>query len=342
MGSRRIALSTGPDRSVKGPRRAGLLHASVVLGIGLTLVGLFVIAVLRLLNPTSSFIATGLIGITPLAFLGTPLVLGYGVAKRHRWLSVTGLVLLLLFGYWASADIRFGPGQGEKPEGAIRVATANISMFNSNAALAVVELTRSQPDLILLQELTPEAWGTIEQLTELEEYPYRRANPQGNPDGTAIVSQLPFSAEGTLRLGVTPVTWVDITIGAQSVKVINVHMAAPVSQKLIDRGETQYAELVAVVEDSSIPLIIVGDLNSTVQNRRLQGLMNQGLADAHQHAGRGFGATWGQPRLSLFPAMLRIDHVLMTEEIEAVHSWTEPLSGSDHRMLIVDLVATID
>ncbi len=324
---------------MKGPSRAGLVHASAVLGIGLALFGLAVIAVLRVFNPTSSFIVTGLIGVIPLAFLGTPLVLGYGLAKKYRWLSVTGLVLLLLFGFWASADLRFGPGQGEKPEGAIRVATGNVSMYNSNPALAVVELTRSQPDLILLQELTPEAWGAIENLAELEKYPYRRANPQGNPDGTAIVSRLPFSDEGTLRLGVTPVTWADIAIGQQTVRIINVHMAAPVSQKLIDRGATQYTALAAEVLDSALPLLIVGDLNSTVQHRRLQDLMDQGLADAHQQAGRGFGATWGQPRLALFPAMLRIDHVLMSEEIEAVHSWTGTLSGSDHRMLIVDLIA---
>lgn len=341
MGGRRVALSSGPDRSVKGPSRAGLTHAAVVLGVGILLLGLLLIGVLRLLNPTSSFIATGLIGITPLAFLGTPVVLCYGLAKKHRWLSVTGLVLLLIFGYWASADLRFGPGQGDKPIEAVRVATANLSMFNPDPAIAVVQLIQNEPDLILLQELTPEVWATIENLTELEAYPHRQVNPQGNPDGTAIVSRLPFSDQGTLRLGVTPVTWADITIDEQSVRVINVHMAAPVSQKLIDRGATQYAELAAVVEDSPLPVVIVGDLNSTVQHRRLQGLMDQGLSDAHQQAGRGFGATWGQPRLTLVPALLRIDHVLMPSEIEAVHSWTETLSGSDHRMLIVDL-ATYD
>ncbi len=327
---------------MKRPSRAGLIHAVAVLGASLGLFGLLVIAVLRVFNPTSSFIATGLIGVTPLAFLGTPLVLGYGLAKKHRWFSVAGLVLLLLFGFWASADLRFGPGQGEKPEGAIRVVTGNVAMSNPDPALAVVEMTSTEPDLILLQELTPEAWASIEDLAELKEYPYRRANPQGNPDGTAIVSRLPFADKGTLGLGVTPATWADITIGQQSVRVINVHMAAPVSQKLIDRGATQYTALAAEVLDSTLPLIIVGDLNSTVQHRRLQDLMDQGLADAHQQAGRGFGATWGQPRLALLPAMLRIDHVLMSEEIEAVHSWTEPLSGSDHRMLIVDLAAASD
>ncbi len=322
---------------MKGPSRAVLVRSSAVLGIGLVLLGLFVVAVLRVANPTSSLIATGLIGVVPLAFLGTPFLLGYGLAKKLRWLSVTSLVLVMLFGYWASADLRFGAGQGDKPEQAIRLTTANLAISNPDPAQAVVELIAASPDLILLQELTPEAWSRIENLAELAEYPYRQVNAQGNPDGTAIVSRQPFLDEGTLHLGVTPATWVELTIGQQRVRLINVHMAAPLSPKLIERGGTQYMALATVVEGTSLPLVIIGDFNATVQHRRLQDLMDLDLADAHQQAGRWFGATWGQPRLALFPAMLRIDHVLMTEKIEAVHSWTEPLSGSDHRMLVVDL-----
>lgn len=335
MGSRRVALSTGPDRSVKGPSRTGLLHAFAVL----VFVGLLVIAVLRLLNPASSFIATGLIGITPLAFLGTPVVLGYGLAKKLRWLSLPGLVLFLLFGFWASADFRFGPGQGEKPEGAIRVASANMLVLNPDPVLAATDLVSTDPDLILLQELTPGIWDQLEDLPGLEPYKFRQLNAQGNPDDTAILSRLPFSASGVLYLGVTPATWVELELEGQDVRFINSHMAAPFNSRSVTRATVEYSALAPMVQDSPLPLVIGGDFNSTAQHHRLQDLMGQGLADAHQQAGRGFGATWGVAPL---PAILRIDHVLMTEEIEAVHSWTEPLSGSDHRMLIVDLIAASD
>lgn len=318
------------------PRRGTGVFVTLLMSAGvLFLLGLIV---LRTKNPISYPLATGLIGLVPLAFFATPFVLGYGIWAR-RWLFVgVGVPLILLFGYWASADIRFGAGKGDRPEDGIRLATANLFQSNLDPVGAAADAVREDPDIILFQELTPELWAQLELDPVLADYPYRQINTRGNPDGGGIVSRVPILDGGVHKLGTNPITWITIDLDGTAVQLINVHLSAPLQDSLIERGSIQHRELKIWLSTINGPVIVAGDFNATVQHDRLKNLMAGGLYDAHQQAGRWLGATWGLEELGPLPAMLRIDHVLYRSDISAVHAWTRPMTGSDHKILVADLL----
>lgn len=332
-GSEPNPARTRPKRAVVASILRGALMACVILGIGF----LAMMAGIRIINPQRMTYAIGLLGLIPFVFLLTPLVLGYGLIRRSKTFSIIGAFFVVLFGYWASADIRFGPGQGEKPADAIRITTANLLQSNPDPALSFVEIVATNPDVILLQELTPELWAQIEPLPELAPYQFQRLSLRGNPDGTGILSRLPLLDGGIYTLEKTPVSWVDLELDAARIRIINVHLAAPINAGLTFRGERQYADLSRLLNSINIPVVIAGDFNATAQHQRFQQLVDIGLGDAHQQAGRWLGATWGLRPPERLPDTLRIDHILMTQELEAVHSWTKPTTGSDHKMLVADV-----
>ena len=79
------------------------------------------------------------------------------------------------------------------------------------------------------------------------------------------------------------------------------------------------------------PFIVCGDFNSTPHNWAYAHIAD-GLQDAFQQAGRGWGGTY-HTRLPLF----RIDHVLVSKEWEVREAHVSEEVASDHRPVIVEL-----
>lgn len=70
-------------------------------------------------------------------------------------------------------------------------------------------------------------------------------------------------------------------------------------------------------------VVLLGDLNGTVDDRALAGLTAQ-LRSTHDVAGDGFGFSWP----ALFP-VVRIDQILV-RGVQPESSWVLPATGSDH------------
>jgi endonuclease/exonuclease/phosphatase (EEP) superfamily protein YafD len=84
-------------------------------------------------------------------------------------------------------------------------------------------------------------------------------------------------------------------------------------------------------------LVVAGDFNATRHHPSFRRFLSDGMADAHEERGRGWAATWPQNRRPL-PPLMRLDHVLVSPDVE-VRSIREGLGqGSDHRPIIADLV----
>jgi len=89
------------------------------------------------------------------------------------------------------------------------------------------------------------------------------------------------------------------------------------------RNRTIAALGAAVAEGPLGRIVLLGDLNGTVDDRGLAPLTSQ-LGSVHGEAGGGFGFSWPAE----FP-MARIDHVL-TRGVTATEAWSLPATGSDH------------
>jgi vancomycin resistance protein VanJ len=80
----------------------------------------------------------------------------------------------------------------------------------------------------------------------------------------------------------------------------------------------------AIAADSSKRVVLLGDLNGSVDDRAFAGITAR-MDSAQDVAGNGFGFTWP----ASFP-VVRIDEILVSG-VEPDSSWVLPANGSDHR-----------
>lgn len=99
----------------------------------------------------------------------------------------------------------------------------------------------------------------------------------------------------------------------------------------------QADKLARLVSKRSRPVVVAGDLNAPEPSLVIQTLIDAGLRDAFLSAGLGYGYTHGhsfKPRIS---STIRIDHILVSQEIGVEDCFVGGKDGSEHRPVIADL-----
>lgn len=253
-----------------------------------------------------------------------------GLARR-KWVAFILAVPALFIG------LTFAPLFLPRPEGVLaanasfKVMSYNIWYHNDKVAEAAGLIRQEQPDILLLQELSP---GVAKSLTrELADlYPggqlywaYESRAYQG------IISRFPLTpVELAYDKGRTQK--VIAATPAGPVAVWNVHPNTPLP------WSRQYRQISALVEDIAAvdgPLIVGGDFNTTDQSETYH-LVNQYLHNAHWEAGWGFGFSFPahQPRFRDIPILtpvIRIDHIFYSPHFFVSSARTLSHSGgSDH------------
>ena len=260
-----------------------------------------------------------------------------GLAQR-KWAILALAAPTLLVG------LTFAPLFLPRPESVLaasvplKVMSYNVWYHNENVADATRLIRQEQPDILLLQELTPVmARALTDELVDLY-----------------AESQLHFAYEPEVYQGIIsryPLTPVDLAYDkgrAQRVKaetpvgsiaVWNVHPNAPLP------WPRQYRQLSTLAEDIAVtdgPLIVGGDFNTTDQSETYR-LVNQYLWNAHWEAGWGFGFSFPahQPRFKEIPILtpvIRIDHIFYSPHFFARTARTLSESGgSDHLPVTAEL-----
>jgi len=206
------------------------------------------------------------------------------------------------------------------------VVTANLYNGRARPESIMALLERLRPDLLAVQELSPNQAAGIEALL-----PHGLLDPRDDHLGLGIASSTPIEVE---RLSMT---YRDVWVGRHPrVEVINVHITSPLRRPI---GESlrfrrrQLAELNDHLETRPAgPRLLVGDLNSTPWwpfYRSLRRLMEDGVAAVGPAA-----RTWGP--FPWAPAFLRIDHVF-AQHVEVIRAATHRLAGGDHRAVEVEV-----
>ncbi len=293
-----------------------------------------VFAGLRLTGSDSRPVIVALVGLTPLVMIPVWGLLAYGLSRR-RWLLVSVTVPLVIAHIaWSFDDATLGRGSRSQSHGAtepLRVVTGNLNVANTLPTSFLSSMLDGDPDVILLQELTPDAWSKIDAMPEMANYPHRVVDPQTTGLGSAILSRATL-ADGVVELfGVGKLTRASVVVGDSRILVLNVHLTTPSTGIGIDRWRAEHQLLLDRAAEFDGPSIIGGDFNSTGQHDEFRRLLSAGLIDAHDAAGRGLGFTWG----ATGPALMRLDHLLVTGDIVPLSADVRPGPGSDHRVLDV-------
>lgn len=311
-----------------------LRRRALIAMTALTVV-LCVVALVRALAIEQSPILILTIAVAPILLLPAWGVAAYGIVTRRLLFAAVGAVLVALHVWWSLADVSLGGG-GAGP-GDLRVATANVLANNASVGVLFESLAAQDADVILLQEMTPEQLARIERTASYDDYPHRVLDPLPGAHGSVIVSRLPIADGGVIWPAGWPMTQALVETGdSEPVQIVNVHVIAPLAAQNIEIWRQQFEDLVAYADQADAPLVIAGDFNATRQHTGLGDLLATGLVDAHDAAGRGRGATF--PAGSIVPPVLRLDHVLVGNGIEATGIDVLSPLGSDHRPLVVDLV----
>ena len=271
------------------------------------------------------------VGVAALALLLASLVL------RRPWMMVVAFLTVAM--QWLPGVLVSSRASAHEPaaltcsDDQLRVVTANAWFANTDHAALVAWLSRSDADIIALQEITPRWVTALEPL--LRKYPYRKFMPRDDPYGIALLSRWPiddvqpmdFSGDGK------PSLVANVDVHGRKLRVIALHTRWPVTPELQvarDRALQQAAALALTQPDATI---LLGDLNLTPYAPAFARLVSEsGLQDAL--AGEAWRPTW---QAGFWPLALPIDHVLVPRRGCVTGHEIGPYVGSDHRPLQVTL-----
>jgi vancomycin resistance protein VanJ len=246
-------------------------------------------------------------------------------------LVLPAVVWLCLFGGVLNSKSR--------PGGFLTVASENVDAGNPGPIGTARSLAASGADVLALVELTPQATGTYEKALA-KAYPYHvlvgtvglwSKLPLSGTQPIDIIDYGPLAAtipadeklasDRALRTTVTT-DHGPLTVYVAHLGSVRVNPRAGFWTASRDIGVQALGQ--AIAADPSKRVVLLGDLNGTLEDRAFAGLTAQ-LRSAQDVAGDGFGFTWP----ASFP-VLRIDQILV-RGVQPDSSWVLAANGSDHR-----------
>lgn len=329
---------TPPATVRPGSRPSGSRRRTVIAAFPWALcTGMAAAAALRWSGTPSQPIGVGLQAVSPW-LLSPAWPLAIQAARRRRPLLTTvafALSVLQVAALWPDLG-HFGAQPAAPGTVGLRLASANMLLDNQDVRGFAADLRRLQPDVLLLQEITPWNLAELKSSGLLDTYPHQVLDPREGVHGSIIASRLPLRDGGAFYVAGWPMTEAQVITDAGPVRVINVHAVAPLAAERIGLWEDQLAELGTLRPPTGGHLIMAGDFNATRQNSAFAQILGPDLRDAYVQAGRGLGNTWPSDR-TLIPGLMRIDHLLISERVQVTSIRTAQTRGSDHRALIAQL-----
>ena len=221
----------------------------------------------------------------------------------------------------------------ERGDTSLTVMQANVLSTNTQHDKVLQTVAAANPDLVVFQEVTPEWLVALASLKS--DYPHSYAEARAGNFGIAVFSRLPL-------LSVThvdsppfayPTILAKLGVGDDVVNVVATHPTIPVSGGLYDARNQHLESLDSLLEGLDGSTVVIGDLNTAMWDLNYKALeARQGLRNAR----RGFGVVPTWPTF-MPPAMIPIDHVLVSEDIHVEDVRTGARMGSDHLPLVVTL-----
>ena len=267
-----------------------------------------------------------------LQYLGVSLLL----LVAFLWLRSPWYISMLAVTVTANA-ICVLPWYFGEPESAgeteLKLLHANVLSSNREYDRLIALLDSEAPDVVVLQEVSPDWLVALDELRE--DYPYSYAEARDGNFGIALFSRIPLKSVSHFDsppLGY-PTIVASLGIGKELLTVVATHPMIPVNGGFYDARNEQLVGIAELLGKRTGPKILVGDLNLSQWDFNYPKLEQvAGLRNSRK--GFGIAPTW--PTFMPF-AMIPIDHVLVSESISVTDLHTGPRIGSDHLPLVVTL-----
>lgn len=308
-----------------------------LLALGWTTVaGLGLVAAARLIAHDATFELVALNSFTPWLFLPVWLVLLGAVLTRRQALGAIAAALALAHLSWVlPGSLYAAPPPDPAHRVPVRLMTANLLAVNDRPDELVCELLEADPDVLVVQELSPRWLGAFEDAGLFERYPHSIHRVRTDSFGAGLLSKWPLVDAELVDLGGVPMPRATVMVDGRPLRVYGVHPLPPRTREYTAQWERQLAWLHEELSRETWPLVAAGDFNTTSHSRWYRTLTAGRLRGAHEDRGRGSATTWPN---GLFPLpAIRLDHVLLSPEVACVAIHEGRGAGSDHRPVVVDL-----
>lgn len=267
-----------------------------------------------------------------LQYLAVSLILLLFFAVLRQPVFSALLLLTAVFNASFVVPWYLGGGPGDDPH-ATRLLLANVYLKNNQYDRLLAYVESEDPDLVLLQEFTPEWEDATRSLHG--EYPFRYLRPRRDPFGTAVFSRLPFDSIGHVDSPPLdfPTILATLTVDSRALTLINTHAITPMTDTSYRARNEQLQSVARIAGQARGAVVVTGDFNNSMWNRAYRLLESTaGLVNAR----RGFGVLPTWPTYLPF-AMIPIDHALVSDEVSVIDIESGPHIGSDHLPLSMSI-----
>ena len=287
-------------------------------------------AVGRLLGLDRVWAFVPIVSFTPWAAAAAVLAAILALALKRRAAALVAVASVIALG--AVLAPRAIGGADEPSEGAPSLRVLTLNLYGGGARSdAVVDLVeRVRPDVLALQEASPEAEEALA-AAGLGRLLPRREHADGAGTDTAVHARLrmrpmpspvPHATAVLLRLA-----------GGLRVELHAVHPRPPLREASVRAWEEVLRSMPTA--GGGRLRVLAGDFNATLDHRELRRVIGRGYFDAAERSGDGLRTTWPVGRR--FPPELTIDHVLADERMAVGDVSVHEVPGTDHRAVFAEL-----
>ncbi|QLQ10267.1 MAG: endonuclease/exonuclease/phosphatase family protein [Nocardioidaceae bacterium] len=319
------------------------------LVLAATLGPALLLTILRITTPDFSW-AVMLTGFAPYAVIPyaiAALVL-LGVLLRSRrgsgravWAVALAMVsTLLLTHLWWAREPYVSAAHAANSD-AVTVMTANLLMGRADPGTVMAAVRKHGVDVLVLQEIDTQALDGLRSAGLRKVFPYRAGRSGAQSVGTMTFSRYPLIDEHPIDIPLGD-TKPRVRVPGRPFTLVAVH---PVRPHLRHAGQwlADHTTILRAVTAISGPVVLAGDLNATRDHEPIRDLQDAGLTDSVVSARAGFQPTWPSGDTWAVggihpPALLQIDHVMVSVQWSASSSLTVPILGSDHRAVVATLI----
>ena len=213
----------------------------------------------------------------------------------------------------------------------LKVLTVNVSYRQFQAKRLLESVRDADPDVIVVQELTPHAERVLADLDTL--FPHYRKFPADRQYGIGLWSKHELESGATIAIGRLPAIEARVRAPSGTFTIIGVHLSAPVTQRRAAARNQQLTELAARAAAVKGPLVVAGDFNTTPYSPYFTDWLEaSGLTDSRR--GRTLSTSW--------PTMFRwvgipIDHVAVNDGFTILSHRRLRNFESDHFGAVVEV-----
>jgi endonuclease/exonuclease/phosphatase (EEP) superfamily protein YafD len=255
-------------------------------------------------------------------------------ASRIRVIAIAVIVVAIVRvgGEWWSPGDNRARGEPSPSETRLAIMSWNLEVESKtpqDVVDGILDVRQPlRPQVVALQELTPDVAAALEASTEIDQrFPYRILEARDDVRGMGILSSVPL-VEGVYGAFPMLLTAGLVMPDGSRLDLVNAHplppristvAGVPVGLDTILRDqELRYVRAAVDRVEDQERVLLVGDLNTTPFEPGF-GIVTDGLQDLHAQVASGTGFTWRPAFLERLNAgLLRIDHVLAGSSVQPI------------------------